>query len=168
MSLSRILLQKVTLWNTNEADSFECIKKFVRIAKPVQLSIFRYNITPSGLLVFGNFACRIWSYLLVYSKSHWCLYATQSNSDWLFNTQSRVMLADWLILDNNETTTLHFNVHYWQCCDWDSNKPYVEPRPPKSLSFNHPCLKNLGRFWNEQVVCFILQWNVYSRKISWS
>ena len=30
---------------------------------------------------------------------------TQSNSDWLFSTQSRELQADWLIFDNNEYTT---------------------------------------------------------------
>ena len=28
------------------------------------------------------------------------------NSDWLFNTQSRVLQADWLILETNEKATL--------------------------------------------------------------
>ena len=35
--------------------------------------------------------------------------ASQSNSDWLFITQSRVLLADWLMLDNSEKATLHNN-----------------------------------------------------------
>ena len=32
------------------------------------------------------------------------------NSDWLFNTQSRVLQADWLILENNERATLNINM----------------------------------------------------------
>ena len=31
------------------------------------------------------------------------------NSDWLFNTQSRVLQADWLILEFNEKATLNIN-----------------------------------------------------------
>ena len=34
------------------------------------------------------------------------LYNTQSKSDWLFNTQSTVLPADWLTLENNEKATL--------------------------------------------------------------
>ena len=32
-------------------------------------------------------------------NSQWCLYNTQSKSDRLFNTQSRVLQADWMILE---------------------------------------------------------------------
>ena len=34
------------------------------------------------------------------------------NYDWLFNTQSRALLADWLILENNEKATLNINILY--------------------------------------------------------
>ena len=34
------------------------------------------------------------------------------NSDWLFNTQSRVLQADWLILENDEKATLNINMTY--------------------------------------------------------
>ena len=34
------------------------------------------------------------------------------NSDWLFNTQSTVLQADWLILEINEKATLNINVPY--------------------------------------------------------
>ena len=34
------------------------------------------------------------------------------NSDWLFNTQSRVMQGDWLMLENNEKATLNNNMPY--------------------------------------------------------
>ena len=33
------------------------------------------------------------------------------NSDWLFNTQSRVLQDDWLILENNEKATLNISIH---------------------------------------------------------
>ena len=33
------------------------------------------------------------------------------NSDWLFNTLSRVLIADWLMLENNEKATLNINIH---------------------------------------------------------
>ena len=32
------------------------------------------------------------------------------NSDWLFNTQSRVLQADWFILEINEKATLNNNM----------------------------------------------------------
>ena len=44
----------------------------------------------------------LFSYL---SKIHYDAYATQSNSDRLFITQSRVLRVDWLILDDNEQAT---------------------------------------------------------------
>ena len=31
-------------------------------------------------------------------------------SDWLFNTQSRVLQSDWLIIENNEKATLNINM----------------------------------------------------------
>ena len=36
------------------------------------------------------------------------------NSDWLFNTQSRVLQADWLMLENDEKATLNINMPYFQ------------------------------------------------------
>ena len=38
------------------------------------------------------------------------LYATQSKSDWLFNTQSREQEADWLISDNNEKAAMYIKI----------------------------------------------------------
>ena len=32
------------------------------------------------------------------------------NSDWLFNTQSRVLQTDWFILEFNEKATLNINM----------------------------------------------------------
>ena len=34
------------------------------------------------------------------------------NSDWMFNTQSRVLQADWFILEINEKATLNFSMPY--------------------------------------------------------
>ena len=34
------------------------------------------------------------------------------NSDWPFNSPSRVMQADWFILENNEKATLNINMSY--------------------------------------------------------
>ena len=34
------------------------------------------------------------------------------NSDWLLNTQSRVLQADWLILEINGKATLNINMPY--------------------------------------------------------
>ena len=33
-------------------------------------------------------------------------------SDWLFKTQSRILLADWLIFENDEKATLHVDMPY--------------------------------------------------------
>ena len=38
---------------------------------------------------------------------------TQSKSDRLLNTQTRVLQADWLTLENNEKATLDINMHYF-------------------------------------------------------
>ena len=32
------------------------------------------------------------------------------NPDWPFNTQSRVLQADWMMLENNEKATLNINL----------------------------------------------------------
>ena len=37
------------------------------------------------------------------------------NSNWPFNTQSRVLQADWFILQINEKATLNINMPYWVC-----------------------------------------------------
>ena len=49
-------------------------------------------------LEIGNSLCR--------------LYNTQSKSDWLFNTQSRILETDWLKLENNEKATLNIDMPY--------------------------------------------------------
>ena len=46
-------------------------------------------------------------------NSQWCIYDTQSKSDWLFNTMSRKLQADWLIMENNEAY-LNIYMPYWQ------------------------------------------------------
>ena len=43
-------------------------------------------------------------------NSQWCLYKTQSKSDRLFIIHSRVLQADWLILENNEKTCLNIKM----------------------------------------------------------
>ena len=40
------------------------------------------------------------------------IYASQSIADWLFITQSRVLQADWMRLENNEKATLNINMPY--------------------------------------------------------
>ena len=48
---------------------------------------------------FGNiFLCN--------ANSQWCLDNTPSKPDWLFNTQSRILQAELLILENSEKATL--------------------------------------------------------------
>ena len=52
---------------------------------------------------------------LCIGNSQRCLYNIQSKSDWLLNTQSRVLQVDWLILENAEKATLNINMPYWLC-----------------------------------------------------
>ena len=89
-------------------------------------------------------------------KLHICMKSSSSSCyGWIFHTVSEVILLN----------------SQWQVCIYVNpidNKPNVEPRPQKSLNFNLPYLKNLRRFWNEQVVCFIIPWNLYAQQISWS
>ena len=48
------------------------------------------------------------SYLLeIPTDAH--MQASRSNFDWLFITQSEELQDDWLILDDNENTTLHID-----------------------------------------------------------
>ena len=42
----------------------------------------------------------------------WYKYNTQLKSEWLFNTQSRVLQADWFVLENDEKETLNINMPY--------------------------------------------------------
>ena len=39
-------------------------------------------------------------------------YTHSVNSDWLLNTHSRVLQADWLTLETNEKATLNINMPY--------------------------------------------------------
>lgn len=58
--------------------------------------------------------CNIGDIFSFIKNSWWCLYATQSDSGWLYITESRGLQADWLILDNHEKATLHIMSHF---CD---------------------------------------------------
>ena len=49
---------------------------------------------------------------LCVGNSHYA-YITQSKSDWLFNTQSSVLQADWWILHSKEKPTLNINIPYF-------------------------------------------------------
>ena len=64
-----------------------------------------------GHVNIGIIFCRI-------ANSQWCIYNTQSKSDWMFNTLSRVLHADWLVLENNEKATLVINKTYSRSSRW--------------------------------------------------
>ena len=48
----------------------------------------------------------------MYWNSQSCLYKTMLKSDWLLNTQSRVLRVDWFILENNEKAILIINMPF--------------------------------------------------------
>ena len=48
-------------------------------------------------------------------KPHRSLYNTQWISDWLFNTRSRVLQADWLISANIEMASFIIDMPYGSC-----------------------------------------------------
>ena len=50
------------------------------------------------------------NYLLLYWKFPIMHIQHSAISDWLYNTKSRVLQADWLILENNEKATLNVNM----------------------------------------------------------
>ena len=56
---------------------------------------------------FGYVAIEIIFYCI--GNSPWCIY----KGDWLFNTQSRILQADWLELENYEKATLNINMPYY-------------------------------------------------------
>ena len=58
------------------------------------------------IILLHNRAFQYRNYLLMYGNTQYCLYNTQSKADWLLNTQPRVLLADWLIFENEEKATL--------------------------------------------------------------
>ena len=57
-------------------------------------------------------ACKHWKCLAYLLEIPDHAYTTLSKSDWLFNTQSRVLQADWFILEINEEATLNINMPY--------------------------------------------------------
>ena len=50
---------------------------------------------------------------LFIGNSQWCLYNTLSKYYRLFNTQSRVLQADLLMLENSEKAALNINMPYY-------------------------------------------------------
>ena len=52
---------------------------------------------------------------LCIGNSQWYLYNIHSKSNRLLNTQSSVLQADWVILENDEKVTLNINMPYWLC-----------------------------------------------------
>ena len=79
----------------------------------------RYNINIKTCESYGassvklNRACYHWNYLLIYWKFPIILIQNSVNSDWLCNTQSRALQADWFILEINEQTTFNINMPYY-------------------------------------------------------
>ena len=62
--------------------------------------------------IFPTRACQSWNCLFCIGNSQLCLYDSHSKSDWLFNTQSRVLQADWLMLENDEKEALTIYMPY--------------------------------------------------------
>ena len=60
--------------------------------------------------IFSTRACQRWNCLFCIGNSQLCLYDSQSKSDWLFNTQSRVLQAGWLMMENDEKEGLTINM----------------------------------------------------------
>ena len=87
------------MWNNFHCDRFSIGLEFIL------LFFFRKM---AQLPTIGNVNIGIIFYCIGHSQ--WCIYNTQSKSDWLFDTQSRVLQADWLILKNNEKATLNINM----------------------------------------------------------
>ena len=54
--------------------------------------------------------------LIIIGNSHSRFYATRSNSDWLVISQSTLLTADWLTLDNNEKVRLP--IEMFHCCGY--------------------------------------------------
>ena len=61
-------------------------------------------------------SCWHWDYLHTNWKFLMMLIEHLVNSDWLFNTQSRVLQAYWFILEVNEIATLNIKMPYWLRC----------------------------------------------------
>ena len=56
------------------------------------------------------------------------------NSDWLINTQSRALQANWLILEISKKAILNINMHYWQLSQrWISN--VIDVRAASTFTF---------------------------------
>ena len=67
------------------------------------------------------------------------------NSDWLFNTQSRVLQADWFILEMNEKATLNINMPNYLYIDTAVDRIvvtsywFVHVEFPGTPVVNRPC-----------------------------
>mgnify|MGYP001800702442 CR=1 FL=1 len=70
---------------------------------------------PRGIAAANNCKNK-WGMLTYYLLMHWkfpMMFIQHSvNADWLFNTQSRVLHADWLMLVNNEKATMNISMPY--------------------------------------------------------
>ena len=58
-------------------------------------------------MIIGHLTLELSSYLLEIPN---VAYKTLVNSDWLYNTLSRVLQADWFILEISEKAILNFNM----------------------------------------------------------
>ena len=89
---------------------------------------------PRGIAAANNCKNK-WGMLTYYLLMHWkfpMMFIQHSvNADWLFNTQSRVLHADWLMLVNNEKATLNIRMKtsHMTC--------YIVTKKPVNLQLVH-------------------------------
>ena len=103
-------------------------------SKPKDLVMLIYQQRSTS---FDNTACKHWICLLIYWEFPIMLIQHPANSDWLLSTQSRVLQADWLILENNERATLNINMPFW-CPHLTEALPSNDLKPVMNI-----CCKNL-------------------------
>ena len=84
--------------------------------KNLLLNTVNQQVTEQENQVREYSVCKHWNYLLIYLKFPMMHIHHSVNSDWLFNTQSRVLRYDWFIVDINEKAVLDINMAFMTVC----------------------------------------------------
>ena len=102
---NQLLFPIMSAYSTTFISYIICV---VRRKRPTQITLKRIwrvmaivNFVINTEIVHVN----VWAIYLCIWDSQYCLYNTESKSDWQFNTWSRVLQAEWLIFKNDESAT---------------------------------------------------------------
>ena len=102
---NQFLFPIMSAYSTTFISYITCV---VRRKIPTQITLKRiWRVMANVNFVIGTeiVHVNVWAIYLCIWDSQYCLYNTESKSDWQFNTWSRVLQAEWLIFKNDENAT---------------------------------------------------------------